>query len=113
MITDCMAVQSSGRAMSIQTLNIWTMVTIFLSLLYFTGIQVVGALPSEVIYLAAIYHLLTTFFDYSFMANLRDCSGFDFLRWRVDAYMRCSLYIWVFIYLIKNISIQPVLFFRS
>lgn len=107
MINDCLTVQRSGRAMSLQVLNIWTIVTVLISLLYFIGIQTIGALPSEVLYLAAIYHLLTTFFDYSFMAELRDCSEFDFVRWRVDAYLRCATYIWIIIYIIRNILVQP------
>ncbi len=114
MVSDCLTVQRTARAMSPGALNIWTVFTVFTSLLYFLGIQVVGALPSEILYMAAFYHLLTTFFDYSFMTELRDCSEFDFLRWRVDAYLRCAIYGWITIQIIRGFSVQPVLsFFNS
>jgi len=109
MVSDCLTVQRSARAMSLRVLNIWTVYTVFTSLLYFLGIQVVGALPPEVLYVAAFYHLLTTFFDYSFMAAFRDCSEFDFLRWRIDAYLRCIIYVWVVTSILRSFSAQSLL----
>lgn len=108
MISDCLTVQRSARAMSLRVLNVWTVYTVFISLLYFLGIQIVGALPSEVLYMAAFYHLLTIFFDYSFMAELRDCGKFDFFRWRVDAYLRCATYLWITTHIISEFPAQPV-----
>ncbi len=109
MVSDCLTVQRSARAMSLRVLNIWTVYTVFTSLLYFLGIQVVGALPPEVLYVAAFYHLLTTFFDYSFMAAFRDCSEFDFLRWRIDAYLRCIIYVWIVTSILRSFSAQSLL----
>ncbi len=109
MVSDCLTVQRSARAMSLRVLNIWTVYTVFTSLLYFLGIQMVGALPPEVLYVAAFYHLLTTFFDYSFMAAFRDCSEFDFLRWRIDAYLRCIIYVWVVTSILRSFSAQSLL----
>jgi|GEM_PF-3288392 len=110
MVNDCLTVQRSARAMSVRVLNIWTVYTVFISLLYFLGIQVVGALPSEALYVVVFYHLLTTFFDYSFMAALRDCSEFDCIRWRVDAYLRCIIYVWIITSILRNYSAQSLFF---
>jgi len=110
MVNDCLTVQRSARAMSVRVLNIWTVYTVFISLLYFLGIQVVGALPSEALYVVVFHHLLTTFFDYSFMAALRDCSEFDCIRWRVDAYLRCIIYVWIITSILRNYSAQSLLF---
>jgi hypothetical protein len=109
MVNDCLTVQRSARAMSLRVLNFWTVYTVTISLLYFLGIQIVGALPSKVLYIAAFCHLLTTFFDYSFMAGFRDCDDFDFLRWRVDAYLRSAVYIWIVSGILRNFSAQPLL----
>ena len=35
MVNDCLTVQRSARAMSVRVLNIWTVYTVFISLLYF------------------------------------------------------------------------------
>jgi len=109
MASDCLTVQRSARAMSLRVLNIWTVYTVLISILYFLGLQVVGVLPPQLLYVAVFYHMLTTFFDYSFMAALRDCSEFDLLRWRVDAYFRCIIYVWIITGIIKNFSSQSLL----
>ncbi len=109
MASDCLTVQKSARAMSLRVLNIWTVYTVFISILYFLGIQVVGILPPQLLYVAVFYHMLTTFFDYSFMAAIRDCSDFDFLRWRVDAYLRCIIYLWIITGILRSFPNQSLL----
>lgn len=103
---DCQVVQSSGRGMSIRALNCWTVVTIAISMMYLIGLLIVGALPSRILYHFAFYNLLTTFLDYTFMAGIRDCCDIDVHRWRFDAYLRCAVYSWVVIFVLKNIGNQ-------
>lgn len=101
---DCVAVQASGRALSMQMLNFWTVVTVASSVLYMGGVVIIGAVPIKAMYQIAFYQLFTIFMDYSFMSGLRDCDNADTIRWRIDACLRCGFYMWVVVFVLGKIT---------